>query len=103
GIEIWAPLGSLLIALLMVSRVPYPHATKQFLNQSLRGRRHFSHLIQLILAAFVVYILREFALLLGFWIYALGLPGRYLLLRSLRTKSLPSAAANVADDPSPHR
>src|SRR5262245_15953829 len=37
-VEVWAPLGALVVALLMVSRVPYPHVTKQVL----RGRRHFS-------------------------------------------------------------
>src|SRR5262249_55913502 len=37
-ILVWAPLGALAIALLMVSRIPYPHVTKQVL----RGRRHFS-------------------------------------------------------------
>src|SRR5205085_4963195 len=36
GIEVCAPLGALVVALLMVSRVPYPHLTKQIL----RGRRH---------------------------------------------------------------
>src|SRR5207249_3083314 len=35
-IEILAPLGALVVALLMVSRLPYPHMTKRIL----RGRRH---------------------------------------------------------------
>jgi CDP-diacylglycerol---serine O-phosphatidyltransferase len=103
GIEVWTTLGSLFIALLMVSRIPYPHATKQFLNQSLRGRRQFSHLVQLILAGFVIVMLREFALLLGFWAYALGVPAWYLLLRNLRGRRMTSPAGNVADDSSPRR
>jgi CDP-diacylglycerol--serine O-phosphatidyltransferase len=83
-VEVWAPLGAVAIALLMVSRVPYPHVTKQIL----RGRRHFSHLIQVILAAFIILLIRELALVLLFWIYALGIPVRYLLLRRLRRNGL---------------
>jgi CDP-diacylglycerol--serine O-phosphatidyltransferase len=85
-VEVWAPLGALAIALLMVSRVPYPHVTKQIL----RGRRHFSHLIQVILVAFIILLIRELALVLLFWIYALGIPVRYLILRHLRRTAVPA-------------
>jgi CDP-diacylglycerol--serine O-phosphatidyltransferase len=88
GLEAWATLGALAIALLMVSRVPYPHLTKQIL----RGRRPFSHLIQVILAVFVLVLARELALVLIFWIYGLGIPLRYTLLRSLRREPRPAAA-----------
>jgi CDP-diacylglycerol--serine O-phosphatidyltransferase len=88
--EVWATLGALILALLMVSRVPYPHATKQFLNQSLRGRRHLSHLVQLLLLAFVIVMIRELAILVGFWLYALGFPLRSMILRAMRPKALPS-------------
>jgi CDP-diacylglycerol---serine O-phosphatidyltransferase len=88
GLEVWATLGALAIALLMVSRVPYPHLTKQML----RGRRHFSHLIQVILAVFILVLARELALVLIFWIYGLGIPARYTLLRSLRREPRPAAA-----------
>ena len=37
---------------------PYPHVTKQVLNQFLRAR-HFSHLIQVVLIGFVVLLTRE--------------------------------------------
>src|SRR5207253_2255089 len=97
-VEVAATLGALTLALLMVSRIPYPHATKQFLNQSLRGRRHLSHLVQLLLLGFVVVMTRELALLIGFWMYALGLPLRYALLRRLRPQAFPAAAAANADD-----
>jgi CDP-diacylglycerol--serine O-phosphatidyltransferase len=85
-VEVWAPLGALMVALLMVSRIPYPHAT----NQILRGRRHFGHLMQVILAAFVIVLLREMALALLFWAYALGMPLRWLVLRSLRKSKVPT-------------
>jgi hypothetical protein len=70
----------------MVSRIPYPHLTKQIL----RGRRHFSHLVQVILAAFIIILVRELALAVMFWIYALGIPVRYTLLRTLKKNALPT-------------
>jgi CDP-diacylglycerol--serine O-phosphatidyltransferase len=88
GLEVWATLGALAIALLMVSRIPYPHLTKQIL----RGRKPFSHLIQVILAVFVLVLARELALVLIFWIYGLGIPARYTILRSLRREPRPAAA-----------
>jgi CDP-diacylglycerol--serine O-phosphatidyltransferase len=88
-IEVWATLGALAVALLMVSRVPYPHVTKQVL----RGRRHFSHLIQVILAGFIIILVPEVALVLLFWIYGLTIPIRYHLSRSLRAERRPVPAA----------
>jgi len=77
AVESWAMIGTVLIALLMVSAIPYPHVTKNIL----RGKRHFGHLMQVILASFVVLMMRELALVLLFWIYALGLPVNYLIAR----------------------
>jgi CDP-diacylglycerol--serine O-phosphatidyltransferase len=82
-VESWALLGALVVALLMVSRIPYPHVTKQVL----RGRRHFSHLIQLLLAVLIIILVHELALVVLFWTYALLLPLRYLVLRQLRQHS----------------
>jgi CDP-diacylglycerol--serine O-phosphatidyltransferase len=78
-VEVAAPLGALVVALLMVSIVPFPHVTKQWL----RGRRHVWHLIQILLALFIIVLIREFALVLVFWGYALGLPIRHLILKHL--------------------
>src|SRR5262249_13845802 len=83
AVEFWSPFGALMVALLMVSRVPYPHVTKQIL----RGRRHFSHLVQVILVGFIIMLIRDLALVLIFWIYALGIPLRYLWLRQTRRSS----------------
>jgi CDP-diacylglycerol--serine O-phosphatidyltransferase len=87
-IEVWATLGALVVALLMVSRIPYPHITKQVL----KGRRHFSHLVEVILAGFIVALTPELALVLLFWIYALGIPIRYQVVRSLRREPRPAPA-----------
>jgi CDP-diacylglycerol---serine O-phosphatidyltransferase len=82
-VRVWAPLCTLLAALLMVSRVPYPHITKQIL----RGRRSFSVLVQVVLALFLVALVPWLACLLIFWGYALSGLMRYILYRTLRSKS----------------
>ena len=80
-VENAAPFVALIVALLMVSRVPYPHLTKQVL----RGRRHVGHLIQLLLAAFIILLVKEVALLGVFWGYAFGVPLLFLLTRNARS------------------
>lgn len=82
-VRVWAPLGTLIAALLMVSRVSYPHITKQIL----RGRRSFSVLVQVVLALFLVALLPSLACFLIFWGYALSGLLRRLLLRTVRGKS----------------
>jgi CDP-diacylglycerol--serine O-phosphatidyltransferase len=79
-VKFWAPPGALLVALLMVSRVPYPH----FTNQLLRGRRSFRFLVQVVLLAFIIALTPELAFFLLFWGYALNGPVRQALFRSLR-------------------
>lgn len=88
-VEVFSPIGALVVALLMVSVVPYPHVTKQVL----RGRRHLSHLIQVLLAAFLIVAIRELALFLIFWGYALALPLRYLVMRKLHSDQVPAPDA----------
>jgi CDP-diacylglycerol--serine O-phosphatidyltransferase len=85
-VESWSMIGALGVALLMVSSVPYPHVTKNIL----RGKRHFGHLVQVILAVFVVLLMRELALALLFWVYALGLPLNYVVARHFRRKQAPA-------------
>jgi CDP-diacylglycerol--serine O-phosphatidyltransferase len=86
-VEMVSPLGALIVALLMVSIVPYPHVTKQVL----RGRRHVWHLIHVLLAVFIVVLVRELALALVFWGYALGIPLRHLVMKHV-LKETPTAA-----------
>jgi CDP-diacylglycerol--serine O-phosphatidyltransferase len=82
-VSVWAPLGTLIAALLMVSRVSYPHITKQIL----RGRRSFSVLVQVVLALFLVARMPSLACFLIFWGYALSGLLRYVLFRIFRDKS----------------
>jgi CDP-diacylglycerol--serine O-phosphatidyltransferase len=85
-VRVWAPLGTLAVALLMVSRLPYPHLTKQLL----RGRRHFSYLVRIVLAVTLIVLMRELSFLLLFWGYALSVPTRYLVTRSFRRNRVPA-------------
>jgi CDP-diacylglycerol--serine O-phosphatidyltransferase len=80
----WAPLGGLVVALLMVSRVPYPHMTKQIL----RGHGSQSHIIRILLAVCVVALIPEIALFAVFWGYAIYFVMRYAALRALRSTSV---------------
>jgi CDP-diacylglycerol--serine O-phosphatidyltransferase len=96
-VEVWATLGAFVVALLMVSRVPYPHLTKRVLGM-LGGRRHFSHLIEVLVAGFVLVIFRQFSLVLLFWVYAVGFLIRHVVLRSLRPESLAVPAMSGLDD-----
>lgn len=94
ALQVWVTVGSLVVALLMVSRVPYPHLTKQML----RGRRHFRHLVQVIVFAFIVFLFRELALVVIFWVYGLGIPLQHSWSRSLRARHLPvTGEPGVAD------
>lgn len=70
------PLLTLFLALLMVSRVPYPH----FLSRTLRGFRPFTRLIELVLAIVLVVILHQVAIFVGFFVYTVS--GPVLVFRS---------------------
>ena len=48
----------ILIALLMVSRIPYPHV----ITQILRGRRSFSHVVVLVFTSMAVLTVRWYAI-----------------------------------------
>jgi CDP-diacylglycerol---serine O-phosphatidyltransferase len=73
-VRIWAPLGALIAALLMVSRFPYPHLTKHIL----RGRQQLGLIVQVLLVIAVVALAPHLALFLLFWGYALLTPVRWL-------------------------
>lgn len=79
-VEVLSPIGALVVALLMVSKVPYPHVTKQVF----RGRRNLGHLVQVLVAFLIIAVTRELAVFLLFWGYALALPIHYLLNRAVR-------------------
>ena len=97
-VEIVSPIGALVVALLMVSNIPYPHVT----GKVFAGKRHIGHLIQLLLAVFIISMIRELAPVLIFWIYALAFPLRASLVRAMRReRSGPDRPPDV-HEPSPH-
>jgi CDP-diacylglycerol--serine O-phosphatidyltransferase len=60
------PLATVMLSILMVSRVPYPHLA----NQMLRGRKSFSHLVKLVFAIVTVILMQQLAVPLVFWGFA---------------------------------
>jgi CDP-diacylglycerol--serine O-phosphatidyltransferase len=97
-----APVGALLVALLMVSRVSYPHMTKQLL----RGRRHFSYIVRIVMVVFLLVLLQELAvqhvaLIVVFWGYALFFFGRHLVFRATGRRRTPVSSPKL-DDAIPH-
>jgi CDP-diacylglycerol--serine O-phosphatidyltransferase len=70
ALDIGLPLATVALAVLMVSRVPYPHVT----NQMLRGRKPFTHLVKIVFAVVAIVLLRELFVPLVFWGFALGSP-----------------------------
>jgi len=70
AIDLGLPIATVALAILMVSRVRYPH----LVNQLLRGRRSFAHLVTLVFALVTVVLVRELAMPLVVWTFALGTP-----------------------------
>jgi CDP-diacylglycerol---serine O-phosphatidyltransferase len=97
AVEILAPFGALMAALLMVSNVAYPHVTSKIF----RGRRHVGHVIQVLLVGFILVMFHSLAPLLVFWGYAFYFPLRWLLLRSLRAE--PGSDSPPIDEHVPHK
>jgi len=70
-IMLWTmPVVAVILGLLMVSNFRYSH----LLNQFVRGRRPVGHLVMLILAIAMAFVLREVVLPVGFGAYALSGP-----------------------------
>jgi CDP-diacylglycerol--serine O-phosphatidyltransferase len=92
-VTMWAPLGGLLVALLMVSRLPYPH-----FNRLLRRRRSFAALVQAVLFVCLIMMTRELACFLIFWIFALNSPVRYAFVRLVHGRpALPGPGPGLDD------
>lgn len=77
ALDVGLPVATVALAVLMVSRVPYPHVA----NQMFRGRRSFAHLVRLVFAGVLIALARELAVPLVFWGFALGCPAVVLASR----------------------
>jgi CDP-diacylglycerol--serine O-phosphatidyltransferase len=93
AIDALAPLCAVVVALLMISRIPYIHVATRVLG---RRRQHFSRLVQLILVVLAVILFRELAFVLMFWGYALAGP-----LLMLWKRSRLSAASDGTESEAP--
>jgi CDP-diacylglycerol--serine O-phosphatidyltransferase len=67
------PFYAMLVALLMVSRIPYPH----IVNQIFRGHRGFNHIVGLLFALVAVMTVRGYAVPVLCCAFVLGGPVRY--------------------------
>jgi CDP-diacylglycerol--serine O-phosphatidyltransferase len=76
------PFYAILVALLMVSRIPYPHVV----NQVFRGERSFSHLVKLVFAVVAVMIVPGYAVPIVFCVFALASPIRFAWERIVRRR-----------------
>jgi CDP-diacylglycerol---serine O-phosphatidyltransferase len=75
-LETWATAGAVLVALLMVSNVAYPHLTKQMLRGK---RRRSTWMLPFALLAGIA--LQEAALVVLFWAYAVSFAARGVWIR----------------------
>jgi CDP-diacylglycerol--serine O-phosphatidyltransferase len=67
------PFFALLVALLMVSRIPYPH----LVNQMLRGQRSFGHVVALLFAAVAIMSIHAYSVPIICVAFVLAAPARY--------------------------
>ena len=67
------PIYAIVLALLMVSRIPYPHVV----NQVFRGQKSFSHVVKLVFALVAIMVIRGYSVPILCTAYALGSPARY--------------------------
>jgi CDP-diacylglycerol--serine O-phosphatidyltransferase len=74
------PVITLCVAILMVSRVRYPHV----FNQLTRGHRSRIQLLQIVFALVMVFVVKELAVPLVFCYFAFSAPCRSLWLRYFR-------------------
>lgn len=77
------PFYAVLVALLMVSRIPYPHVT----NQVFRGRRTFGHVVSVLFAILVVAVIPGFAVPAICFAFVVGGPARYAWVEYVQRRS----------------
>jgi len=64
---------AVVLALLMVSRIPYPHVVNQFF----RGQRSFSHLVGLVFSLVAIMVIRDYSVPIICSAYAIKSPAMY--------------------------
>ena len=82
-LQVILPIFALAVALLMVSRIPYPHLVNQFV----RGQRSFNHLVTVVFALVVVMLVRGYSLPILCSAFVFSGPIRYLWQRVHQRRS----------------
>jgi CDP-diacylglycerol--serine O-phosphatidyltransferase len=82
ALQMALPVFGLLVALLMVSRIPYPHVV----NQILRGQRTFAHLVAVIFAVVAVMVRRDYSLPIIFAVFVFYGPARFCWEKVVRRR-----------------
>jgi len=91
------PIVALACAVLMVSRVRYSHV----FNQWFRGRRSYRHILELVMAAAVVFLFRELAVPVIFCAFAFGAPLRAGWTRAMHRELDDSGGEPASGGPAP--
>ncbi len=76
------PFFAVAVALLMVSRVPYPHIS----NQILRGQKTFRHLVAVIFTIVALMVIRDYSIPIACCAFAMYGPGRLAWEKVVRHK-----------------
>jgi CDP-diacylglycerol--serine O-phosphatidyltransferase len=98
----WTTIGlpyvTFVVALLMVSRVRYPHFAKQIL----KGRRSFQHLVKVTFAIVAVFAIHELAIPMIFAYYVVSAPmvAVWERLTGVRPAGLEAAPTATVEQPS---
>lgn len=74
ALQMVLPFFAVIVALLMVSRIPYPHVV----NQMLRGQKHFGHIVGLVFALVAVMVIRGYSVPIICCTFVLASPIKYL-------------------------
>ena len=74
GLQLVLPFFALLAAMLMVSRIPYPHVV----NQVFRGQRTLRHLVGIIFSIVAIMVFRDYAVSIVCVTFVLYGPLRYV-------------------------
>ncbi len=88
------PFATILAGAMMVTRITYPHVV----NQYLRGKKPFSHLIKAVVMIVIVIWYFECALVVVFWVFALSGIAKWLYDRFIAHKP---AASEFEEDEEP--
>lgn len=97
GIQYLVPLATLACACLMVSRIRYSHV----FNQWFRRRRNYQHILQLVAAAALVFIVGWLAVPLILCIFSFGAPLRAAWAAARRWRATGGPSAVIGPPPAP--